>query len=158
MKKFLGVFLLMGAMVLTSLSNARAQATEADFGDFKSSTLVAKAWEALSKEDLQGVLAYTNKCIEMYGAQAKEMQGNLRDFVGGSKEEIFKQWALNDVATAYYIQGKAYLDAGQQEEARNAYNEVINNYTYGQCWDPKGWFWKPSEAAQKDLNDMGPSQ
>lgn len=159
MKKLLGVALLMCFMVLPSFSQARAQAPAAEgsvnYGDFKSATLVSKAWEALKQKDLQGVLAYTNKCIEMYGAKAKEMQGNLKDYVTGAKEEVFKQWALNDVATAYYIQGKAYADAGQKDEAAKAYKEVINNYSFGQCWDPQGWFWKPAEAAQKDLTDLG---
>ena len=38
-----------------------------------------------------------------------------------------------------------------KDEAKEAYNKVINEYTYGQAWDPKGWFWKPSEAAKEKL-------
>ena len=125
-----------------------------NFGDFKSSTLTTKAWGALAKGDVEAVLAYTNKAIELYGEQARKMEADLKDYVSGNNDEVFKKWALNDVATSYYIQGEAYRKAKMKDEAKEAYNKVINNYTYGQAWDPKGWFWKPAEAAQKKLGEM----
>lgn len=122
-----------------------------NFGDFKSSTLTTKAWGALAKSDIESVMAYTNKCIELYGEPARKMAAELKDYVVGSNDDVFKKWALNDVATSYYIQGEAYRKAKMKDEAKEAYNKVINDYTYGQAWDPKGWFWKPAEAAKEKL-------
>lgn len=122
-----------------------------NFGDFRSSTLVGKAWEALEKSDIESLLAYTNKCLELYGEQARKMQADLKDYPAGANEEVFKYWALNDVATSLYIQGEAYRKANMKDESKEAYNKLINEYSFGQAWDPKGWFWKPAEAAKEKL-------
>src|ERR1700733_3920502 len=44
-----------------------------NFGDYRSSTLTTKAWGALAQNDIESVLAYTNKCISLYAAKASEM-------------------------------------------------------------------------------------
>lgn len=28
------------------------------------------------------------------------------------------------------------------------------NFFFGQHWDPQGWFWKPAEKAQKELQNL----
>ena len=122
-----------------------------DFGDYRSVTLTTKAWEALNQGDIESVLAYTNKCIELYGEQAKKMQANLKDYVKGKNKDIFANWALNDVATSLFIQGEAYRKANMMDEAKEIYSKLISDYTFGQCWDTKGWFWKPAEAAKEKL-------
>jgi len=124
------------------------------FGDYRSVTLVTKAWGALAQNDIESVLAYTNKCISLYGAQAGKMQAGLKDYASGSNDAIFKNWALNDIATSYFIQGEAYRAANMKDEAKEAYNKVLNDYSFGQTWDPKGWFWKPAEAAKEKLDMM----
>ena len=49
--------------------------------------------------------------------------------------------------------------AAQLNIARNtvtlAYQKLVDQYYYAQCWDPKGWFWKPAEAAQQALDELG---
>ena len=124
------------------------------FGDYRSSTLVTKAWTALAQNDIESVLAYTNKCISLYAAQASKMQAGLKDYATGSNDEIFKFWALNDVATSYYIQGEAYRAANMKDEAKEAYNKLMKDYAFGQTWDTKGWFWKPADAAKEKLDMM----
>jgi len=121
------------------------------FGDYRSSTLVTKAWSALDKNDIEAVLAFTNKCIELYASKAKEMQTSLKDYATGSNDDIFKYWALNDVAVSYYIQGEAYRKANMKDESKEAYNKLIKDFSFGQCWDIKGWFWKPAEAAKEKM-------
>jgi len=123
-----------------------------NFGDYRSSTLVGKAWAALAQNDIESVLAYTNKCISLYAAQAVKMQAGLKDYATGSNDDIFKYWALNDVATSYYIQGEAYRAANMKDEAKEAYNKILQDYSFGQTWDTKGWFWKPAEAAKEKLD------
>lgn len=125
-----------------------------DFGDSKSSTLVSKAWDAYGKDDIETVLVYTNKCIESYAEEAKKMQGSLTEYPWESKEQIFSFWALNDVGTALFIQGDSYKKAGKNEEAKAAFNRLLDEFSYAQCWDPQGWFWKPAEAAKAKLDEL----
>jgi tetratricopeptide (TPR) repeat protein len=125
-----------------------------DFGDYKSSTLSAKAWEALNNKDLAGVDAYVNKCLELYADQAKQMQSSLKEYPWESKEKIFSYWALNDVGTCLFIRGEAYKNAGKSDEAKKAFKQLVDEYSYAQCWDPQGWFWKPAEAAQQKLDEL----
>ena len=151
-------FVLIVMLCVISIVFAFAQVASAyDFGDFRSVTLVSKAWGVLAKNDLEAVLAYTNKCIELYAEQAQKMQNELKDYVvfdpndPATKEKVFSYWALNDVATALYIQGEGYLKNNMKEEAKEVYRKVVENYTFGQAWDLQGWFWKPAEAAKDKL-------
>ncbi len=138
---------------------AEAAKTPVNFGDFRSSTLIGKAWDALEKNDIEAVLAYTNKTIELYGEQAASMQGGLKEYPAGANEEVFKFWALNDVATGLYIQGEAYRKANMKDESKESFSKLIKDFSFGQAWDPKGWFWKPAEAAKEKLalSDAGVS-
>lgn len=139
------VFVLGAALICPRIASAY------NFGDYRSTTLISKAWKALEDKDLEAVLAYTNKCVELYASKAGDMQAALTDYPVGTNDEIFAYWALNDVATGYFIQGKAYQDAGMSEEAVKAYQTVVDKYSYGQTWDLKGWFWKPSETAVEKI-------
>lgn len=148
MKRFLAVLtIFMGAMTFAGVQESAAY----NFGDFRSETLVGKAWEALAQDDIEAVLAYTNKCLELYAEQAQNMQKSLTGYVEGTNDDVFKMWALNDVATSLYIQGEAYRKANMKDEAKEVYNKLVKDYSYGQAWDPKGWFWKPADAAKEKL-------
>ncbi len=128
--------------------------SDLDFGDYTSSTLAVKAWEALAEKDLDSVLAYTNKCLELYEEKAKEMQESLTEYPWESKDKIFSYWALNDIGTCLFIRGEAYMNAGKNSEAKEAFKKLVDDYYFSQCWDPKGWFWKPAEAAQQKLEAL----
>lgn len=137
----------------SSTATATEPAEEYDFGNFSSETLVAKAWGALEGGEYEAVEAYAAKCISLYEAKALAQQESLADFA--PKEEAFGQWALNDVATAYFIVGKARLAQGRVAEAQEAFNTVIERFAFAQCWDPKGWFWKVAQGAADQLATIG---
>ncbi len=140
------------ALILAGVSLVGpSQAIAYNFGDFRSETLTTKAWGALNSSDIEGVLAFTNKNLELYGEQAKGMQDSLDTYPEGGNDEIFGYWALNDIATSLFIQGEAYRQADMKAEAKEVYEKLINEYTFGQAWDTKGWFWKPAEAAKEKL-------
>jgi tetratricopeptide (TPR) repeat protein len=128
-----------------------AVAAEPALEDESSIYLVTKAWDALKNNDLEAVKALTRKCIDRYGLRALEMQKQLQGFTEGSDAQVRRYWALNDVATALFIQGKAYQAAGMYEEAIASYTQLVHEYKFGQCWDPKGWFWKPAQVAQENI-------
>lgn len=144
--------MIFGILCATAVVTMPTIASAYSFGDMKSMTLVGKAWNALSQNDLEAVLAYTNKCLELYSEQAKKMQAGLTDYAKGTNEEIHSYWALNDVATSLFIQGEAYTKAGMKDEAKAAYSKLVKEYSFGQCWDLQGWFWKPADAAKQKLN------
>jgi len=138
-------------VVFAGISLVCGSAQAYNFGDFRSETLTVKAWEALSNNDIEAVLAYTNKCLELYAEQAMEMQNDLSDYIEGPKEKVFAQWALNDVSTSLFVQGEAYRRAGKGKEAIKVFKRLINDYSYGQTWDSNGWFWKPAKAAKEKI-------
>ena len=123
-----------------------------DFGDYTSQTLTVKAWEALGKNDTRGVELYTKKWIELYEAEAKKQQASLTEFA--PKDKAFNYWALNDVATCYFILGDSLLTQKRYPEAKAALERVVNDFGYAQCWDPKGWFWKVAVASRGRLNKI----
>ncbi len=141
MKKILTIVVSAGI-----LSTAALQAQSYDFGDHSSQTLVSKAWAAQDAKNDAAVLAYTGKCIEMFQPQALEQQKALSAPLT-VKEEIFKQWALNDVGTALFIRGQALERQGRTAEAIADYKMLSEQLPYAQCWDVQGWFWKPADAA-----------
>jgi len=121
MKKVIIVTALL--LLSTSFTHPKIAAAAFNFGDFRSETLTAKAWGALNEGDLEAVVAYTNKCIELYGIDAKKMQSSLTKYPTGTNEEIFQYWALNDVATSLFIQGEAYRKAERKTDALNAFKK-----------------------------------
>jgi hypothetical protein len=131
---------------------AAAPAPALDFGDMKSVTLTTKAWQALDAKNYPAVVGYTNKCIETYKSQATEQQKALKE--PAPKETAAQQWALNDVGTCYFIQGKALDDSGDKKGAIAAYKALADTLSFAQCWDTKGWFWKPADAARKRLAEL----
>lgn len=160
MRKIFVVWLV--CMVVAGITEVIAQETEVqqaqqvkeyDFGDFTSSVLTNKAWEALDSRDYDAVLAYTDKCISLYLERAKNQQDSLADFA--PPEEAFDYWALNDVGTCYFIKGKALKAQGKLNEAKEVFEKIINELGFSQCWDPDGWFWKVAEAANDMLNTLG---
>jgi len=147
---FLSILMMTGVMFM-QVPPAHAQ-SKYNFGDYRSVTLVGKAWKALGEGDLDDVLAYTNKTAELYAGEAKDMQASLSAYPEGNNDKIFSYWALNDVGTAYFIQGEAYRKAGMKDEAKAAYQKVVDEFSYAQTWDPGGWFWKPAEAAKTKIS------
>ena len=148
--KFFNILLAAWIFGLCSYGQSEA-AVETEPEDESSVFLVSKAWEALARNDLEAVKAATQKCIDRYGPRALAMQKQLKNFAEGDNAQIRRYWALNDVATALYIQGKAYQAAGMYAEATAAYTRLVSEYDFGQCWDPKGWFWKPAQVAQENI-------
>ncbi|MFK8014080.1 MAG: beta-glucanase precursor [Gammaproteobacteria bacterium] len=124
----------------------RAVAQSLDYGDSTSATLVNKAWTAAKGKDYPELFAYTNRCVELYGDEGRKMNAALTGFE--PEPTAAKLWALNDVGTCLYIMAKAYVELEKYPQAVAAYDRLANDFNYAQCWDPKGWFWRPSDGAK----------
>jgi hypothetical protein len=143
--------LLRAGVVMVALAAAAAGVAQ-DFGDQSSATLTKKAWEALAAGDDKLVLAYTGKCRELYAAEARTQQAALTAFAPADKAH--DSWALNDVGTCLFIEGQLREKQKLPKEAAAAYRELATDLKYCQCWDEKGWFWKPAEAAAGRLKEL----
>jgi hypothetical protein len=123
-----------------------------DFGDHSSATITTKAWQALEAGKHAEVDGYVAKCLELYEAKALEMQKGLTE--AAPKEKANEYWALNDVGTCNYIRGQSKEARGKKEEAMADYKTLVEKLSFAQCWDTKGWFWKPADAAKDKLKSL----
>jgi hypothetical protein len=122
-----------------------------------SGELIVKAWEAHGKKDVEATFKYTQQLIDLYKEEADRQQALLRAFPK-NKPDIELVQVLNDVATAYFIQGESFRDQAKNEEAIKAFKVVVEKYCYGQAWDPRGWFWKVSKAARESIVKLNPKE
>lgn len=115
-----------------------------------SGELTVNAWGAHGKKDIEATFKYTQQCIDLYKDEADKLQASLR-FIPKGKREIEASQVLNDVATAYFIQGESYRDQEKKEEAIKAFRVVLEKYCFGQAWDPRGWFWSVAKASRESI-------
>lgn len=143
--------LFLGTLFVHAQEDA-SPAPKLDFGDFSSATLTGKAWAAYGKKQYVEAEAYAAKCIEMYQKEALEQQASLT--APAPAESVHDYWALNDVGTSYYIRGQSYDAEGKMEKALADFNYLATNLSFAQCWDTKGWFWSPADAAKARIKAL----
>ena len=121
-------------------------------GSSTSKELLLKAWDAWGRRDIEATLVETSECIQTYKEEAKKQQASLSNFPKGTDIEAFS--SLNNVATCYFIQGEAYLSQSQFDKAKEVFNIVINEYSYAQAWDPRGWYWSVAEKSKLSIEKI----
>jgi len=136
-----------------STTNYELRTTNYDFTDSSHWNLTVSAWEHLAAKDFEGVYAYGRKCLELYEAPAKEKAKQMTTFAQFGHEDDYD--LVNDVATAHYVMGEAYMKQDKFDEALQEFNLIIAEYPYAQCWDPKGWFWKVADISKKNIEKIG---
>jgi beta-glucuronidase len=118
-----------------------------------SGELITKAWGAHGKRDIETTFKVTRQLIDLYKDKADEQQKSLKAMPKG-KEEIEAVQTLNDVATAYFIEGEAYLRQDKADDAKKLFKTVIEKYPYAQAWDPRGWYWQVAEASRQSIKKI----
>jgi len=101
-----------------------AQEAAAPAQKLSSGELVVKCWEVHGKKDHEATSKHTQHLIDLYQEEAKTQQASLKK-LPKSKDEIMAAQALNDVATAFFIQGESFRDQGKNQEAINAFRVVV---------------------------------
>jgi len=122
--------------------------------------LIVEAWHMhgiKDEEHFKKTLEITQRIIDLYKDEAKKQQASLSGFPK-SREAIEAVNILNDVGTAYFIQGETYRDQGKLHEAISAFRAVLYEYCYAQAWDPRGWFWKVAKAAYESILKLNPQE
>jgi len=123
-----------------------------------SEDMTEEAWKALNARDWDQAIRQAEATIQEWSAQALYLQkkkgqevGHLVEYGGAADSKvIFKYWALNDVAAAYFILGRAQDQKENYALALKAFQQVVTHYPLAQIWDPQGWFWSPVEAITND--------
>lgn len=123
----------------------QAAAQQLDFGNYESVTLATKAWDSQAAADFPATLAYTQKCVELYGERGKAMNEQLDAYA--PIERVNNYWALNDAGTCMFIMATTYEKLRMYPEAAQAFRTLADGYKYAQCWDPRGWYWYPASGA-----------
>jgi hypothetical protein len=129
----------------------------------RSQEITLQAWGALKMGDYNKVLACTDKATQWWTVQAKEQQAERMESgicsitpeptnQAAVEEYLAKYWAVNDVATCWYIRGQALERLDRPSEAKAAYKMILDNYLCAFAWDPKGWFWHIYGAARGKYN------
>jgi beta-glucuronidase len=113
---------------------------------------VAEAWKILSKQEYESLDALIQECVEKYSEEADKEQASLTDFPPQDKIGLYKK--LNDVATCQFVKIEALVRQKKAEEAKQACRDLIKRYPFAQAWDPRGWYWKVSVAAQSTLDKL----
>lgn len=124
-----------------------------------SEEFVAAAWDAFNANQFKEAANFAQEVIDRWESEALRQQSSLTQtppigkVTEAEKNAIFANWALNDVATAYFIKAWSLERLGKITEAQEAYRKVLD-FPYGRCWDPQGWFWSPAEEANRRLSKM----
>lgn len=116
-----------------------------------SEEIVKLAWEASSRNDVERLEGLAQTCRELYENKARELQSQLSGFPLRGQEVLYQ--SLNDFATCLFIRGEALMIKGKKEDAILQFQEIIDDYSFAQAWDPsRGSFWSVAEKAQASID------
>ena len=131
-----------------------ARSLHAEEGNLAASAdLINKAWKVHGERDIEATFKYTQQLIDLYKDEADKEQAGLKG-LPKRKDEIEAVAALNDVATAYFIQAESYLRQEKILKAKELLQLIIDKYSYAQAWDQRGWFWSIKLAAEQTIKKM----
>jgi hypothetical protein len=132
---------------------------------------LASAWTAFNSKDYSAAVQAADQCIDDFGRAADRQEAELqnepvtkpgRPPTEFDKNRIFAQGVLNDVATAYFVKGRAAEAQSQKvrresertklrRTAKESY-EAACRYKHALTWDPRNAsFWSPCQAASDRL-------
>ncbi len=130
-----------------------------------SEDMVVRAWNLLNDGDNDHAIQQAQATIQEWSPWALRLQekktlkvGRLIEYSGTAeqRQEIFGYWALNDVAAAYFVLGKAFDNKGHYAQASGAFKQIATRYPLAQIWDPRGWFWSPVDSIREDFVSASP--
>ena len=109
----------------------------------------AKIWETMERKNWDAAIAQANRVIRVWGPQARRTNNQLKGYA--TAKDAKKYGNLNAAGVSLLLKGDALSKKGDKAAAKVTYQLLLDQYTYAQVWDPKGWFWKPAEEARKKL-------
>ena len=121
-----------------------------------SADFTGQMWKAFEAQNYDEALKAIDQCVAQHGAYAAKLQNEMKEPPAASepKEVTSNRGPLNDVGTCLLMKGDILLKKGDKVGAKEAYTKLCKEYKYARCWDNKGWFWAPADAAKKKLVEM----
>ncbi|MES2705189.1 MAG: hypothetical protein V4726_01170 [Verrucomicrobiota bacterium] len=107
-----------------------------------------RAWELLAAGDQEATVKFVDHSLGTFQAEAQDQARAMTGFAAAGKELEFHK--VNIAGTLHYIRALAFQRAGKRDEWLTALRKVWTEYPFSRAWDPKGWFWKPGQAAKKE--------
>jgi cellulose synthase (UDP-forming) len=117
---------------------------------------ITEAWDRLLSYDYIGARKTAQRCISIYYDEAVRQQKVYSSLphTPRTKEEIMRFWALNDVATAYYIVGRSWYEINMKPEAKEAFDIILEKFPNSHVMDTAGKYWKLTDAVKKIFPDL----
>ena len=125
--------------------------------------LTVAAWDCLNRGNYPCAVDKSKESVVTFELQAIQIQDKLKAgniplpptgiVSADDKRLILSRGVLNDVATCYLILGQAHEKQGNIPEAKSAY-KAVQQFPHARAWDPKGFFWSPSEVAYAYLTRL----
>ena len=126
-----------------------------NYGDGSTGNLLWQSYTRFNAGDYDQTIIYADKIIETYSAEARKMQASLSDYP--PLKDVYSYDELNSVAIAFLMRGAALSRKGDIAGAREAYNTVIQDYTFGQSRGggpyKEDWY-KLGELAKQELGKL----
>ena len=124
----------------------------AELGDsaFWANTAVAQYADG----EYEAAVTTVDACFGIWGAKAGQQQKKLHEegtkcprtgrVSARAKAKIHENYLMNDVSTALWAKARSHHQLGDIEQAKVTYGRCVY-MACGRAWDPKGWFWSPTE-------------
>ena len=148
MKKF--IFLSIFTINL-ELSGFECYSKDPELSD--SSYWASSAIDLFANQKYRESIDVVDACFDTFSSEAVIMQNNfnknnIKQPPEGRvsrkiREEIHKNWAVNDVSVALWSKARSLEEIGMIDQAKNTYAKCIF-LIHGRAWDPKGWVWSPA--------------
>lgn len=123
-----------------------------NFGDGSAGHLLYMAGTRASAGDWEQVKIYAEKIVANEGAKGKEQNAGLSAYPD-TKTDVYNYGALNNTSVALMRKAEALEKLGDIEGAKAVYNDIIENYGYGQGLTLGKWL-KAGEVAKKNLSKL----
>jgi hypothetical protein len=123
------------------------------------SVQVSRGWDALNAKNYSAAIQIASGCARQFSGQALSEEDRLkankapiyaagrRDINSPTAQAILANGVLNDTAACLFILGTAQEALSQCKDALTSFRSLAV-LTHALIWDPNGWFWAPSEAAE----------
>ncbi len=153
---FLGVFGKKSERIITDFSRHLIPLRRHFISRDSSEHFIAEAWDRLLNYDYIGARKTAQRCIAIYYDEAIRQQEAYSSLPHPprTKEEIMRFWALNDVATAYYIIGRSWYEINMKPEAKEAFDVILEKFPNSHVMDTTGRYWKLTDAVKKIFPDL----